>query len=379
MKVAFNGTALLSPWAGVGQYTAELAAQLVQHEGVEPEFFYGIGWSPAVRSAPLPGAGPWLALARRWVPFSYSLRRAMQNRRFGRHVRRSRFSLYHEPNFLPLDFDGPIVVTVHDLSWIRFPQTHPPERVRALDRHFQRGLARADRVITDSGHVRTELIETFGLPGEQVRAIPLAASEIFVPVPASVARPRLAPYGLQPGQFFLSVGTLEPRKNLPRVVQAYRSLPEPLQSRLPLVLVGNTGWSPGPLEQALRPLIANGRVRRLGYLPQPDLAIVTASALALVYPSLYEGFGLPPLEAMHCGVPPIVSTASSMSEVTGDAALQVDPADPQAIAAAMTRLAEDTSLRRRLGETGRARAASYSWRRCAGETIEVYRDLVGHT
>lgn len=379
MRVAFNATALLSPWAGVGQYTGQLAAELVRSDEVDPEFFYGLSWSPEVRSAPMPGAGRWFPLARRWVPYSYSLRRAIQNRCFGQHARRDRFTLYHEPNFLPLDFDGPTVVTVHDLSWIRFPETHPPERVKALNRHFERGLARAGMVITDSEHVRSELIETFGLSAGRIRAIPLAANELFAPVKESVAAPRLAVHGLQPDQFFLSVGTLEPRKNLPRVVQAYRSLPESIQSRLPLVLVGNIGWSPGPLEEVLQPLIANGRVRRLGYLPREDLAIVTASALALVYPSLYEGFGLPPLEAMRCGVPPIVSAASSMSEVTGDAALLVDPTDSQAIGEAMRRLAEDKSLRRRLGESGRSRAAIFSWRRCAAETVGVYQDLLGRT
>ena len=376
MRVAFNATALLSPWAGVGQYTSQLAAELVRSSEVEPEFFYGFGWGRAVRSAPMPGAGRWFPLARRWVPHSYSLRRAIQNHRFGQHARRCRFALYHEPNFLPLDFDGPTVVTVHDLSWIRFAETHPPERVKALNRHFERGLARADRVITDSEQVRAELMDTFGVQAGRIRAIPLAANDLFKPVEASVAAPRLAVHGLLPEQFFLSVGTLEPRKNLPRVVQAYRSLPESLQSRLPLVLVGSIGWGSDPLEQALQPLIASGRVRRLGYLPREDLAIVTASALALVYPSLYEGFGLPPLEAMQCGVPPIVSADSSMSEVAGESALQVDPTDSQAIAEAMQRLAEDRSLRRRLGESGRSRAATFSWRRCAAETIEVYRDLV---
>lgn len=376
MKVAFNGTALLSPWAGVGQYTGQLAAELLRSGQVEPEFFYGFGWSTSVRSAPIPGAGRWFPLLRRWVPHSYALRRAIQNRLFERHTRGDRFTLYHEPNFLPLDFDGPTVVTVHDLSWIRFPETHPPERVKALERHFEPGLARAGRVITDSEYVRNELIRSFNLPPERVRSIPLAASPIFAPVQASVAAPRLAAHGLRPGEYFLSVGTLEPRKNLLRVVQAYRNLPGSMQARVPLVLVGNSGWNAGPLAESLEPLAASGRVRRLGYLPTEDLAIITASALALVYPSLYEGFGLPPLEAMQCGVPPIVSATSAMSEVTGDAALHVDPTDPDAIAQAMRRLAEDGVLRQRMGDSGRSRAATFSWRKCATETIEVYRDLV---
>ena len=183
----------------------------------------------------------------------------------------------------------------------------------------------------------------------------------------------LAAEGLVPGGYLLSVGTLEPRKNVKTTLQAYASLPAAWRKRHPLVFVGLRGWHGSELDAALQPLLASGDVRVLGYLDRDRLAAVTAGARALVYPSLYEGFGLPPLEAMGCGVPPIVSGDTCLPELVGDAGLTVPALDVAAVANAMRLLCEDDALRARLSGRAVERAAGYTWKRCADETVAVYR------
>jgi O-antigen biosynthesis alpha-1,3-rhamnosyltransferase len=373
MRIAFNATSLLSPFAGLAQYTFELATRLVAAPGVDVHFFYGYGWDKAVRSTPLPGAGTWLPRARQFVPFSYQVARFLKNRQFRRGMRAHRFDVYHEPAFLPLDFDGPIVTTVHDLSWIRFPQAHPAERVKAMERYFEPGLRKASLVLTDSSFVRQEVIETFGMAPERVVAIPLGVSPLFRPQSEQETRPLLARRGLAHGQYLLSVGTLEPRKNLATVLRAYAALPPATQEKIPLVLAGLPGWNFGALATEIAPLVAAGKVRAVGYLSRPDLAALIAGAATLIYPSLYEGFGLPPLEAMACGVPPIVSNASSLPELVGDAGMQVEPLDVAALRDAMQSLLDQPGLRSELGRRALMQAQRFSWDSCARHTLAAYR------
>ena len=161
MRIAFNATALLSPLTGIGQYAFELAQRLRADASLAPYFFYANGWSREVRSAPLPAARVVLPLIRRFLPNSYAISRHVQGEYFKHGVRQHKPDVYHEPNFLPFEFDGPTVTTVHDLSWIRHPEAHPKERVKAMNRYFEPCLRRSDLVLTDSEFVRQEVIEMF--------------------------------------------------------------------------------------------------------------------------------------------------------------------------------------------------------------------------
>ncbi len=376
MRVAFNATALLSPLTGVGQYTLQMASALAADPQIDVEFFYGAAWSRSVAAAPLPGAGKLLPWLRKHLPRSYEIRRAVQSARFRRHAARGGFDLYHEPNFLPLPFDGPLVLTVHDLSWIRYPQAHPPERVAAMERYFEPGLRRADLVIAVSQFVKGEIVERFGLDPARVRAIGEGADAMFTPQDAAATRPTLERLGLRHGGYFLSVGTLEPRKNLQRVLDAYAALPDSLRAEFPLALAGMAGWDTAHTQARIARLVAAGQVRRLGYLPRADLAQVTAGARVLVYPSLYEGFGLPPLEAMACGVPVITSNVSSLPEVVDDAGVLVTPTDTGQIREAMERMAVDADFREDMAARALVRSRDFSWERCAQETVAAYRDVL---
>jgi glycosyltransferase involved in cell wall biosynthesis len=376
MRIALNATALLSPLTGIGQYSRHLAMGLAACEGINAEFFYGAFWSKEVRSAPLPGAASLLPWIRSKVPFSYALRRVVQSHRFASYTQRERFDIYHEPNILPLPFDGLTVVTVHDLSWIRFPQMHPPERVRAMDKYFESGLRRASLILTDSEFVKHELMDVFGVRPERIRPIPLGVEPLFRPQSADETLPVLSSHSLLHGQYLLAVGTLEPRKNLQVALQAFMQLPPAIRKHYPLVLVGMKGWHTSALEEQMAPMIRAGEVRQLGYLSREDLATVIAGALTLIYPSIYEGFGLPPLEAMACGVPVIASDVSSLPEVVGDTGLLINPHDPEAVAQAIQMLVTDSNTRRNLSLKALERSKEFTWDQCVTQTIDAYQQVL---
>jgi len=376
VRLAFNATALLSPLTGIGHYSLHLAEELLKRQNIESHFFYGAFWDRQLHARPSPIAKslPWL---RRHVPYSYQLRRLVQNISFGHGARRGHFDVYHDPNIIPLCFDGRTVVTVHDLSWIRHPEAHPVERVKAMNRYFAAGLAQADRIITDSVFVKQELVDVTGVAAERISAIPLGVEALFAPMSPADTQSVLNRHGLIHGRYFLAVGTLEPRKNLKAALLAYQKLPAATRQHLPLVLIGMKGWHMSALEKQMQPLESAGQLRQLGYLSRPDLATVMAGATALIYPSIYEGFGLPPLEAMACGVPVICANNSSLPEVVGNAGLLVDPHDESSLAQMMQQLADDDVLRSSLAERAMERAAQFTWARCAEQTIDVYRSLAG--
>lgn len=374
MRIALNGTALLSPLTGIGQYSKQLAQGLIQHPEVDADLFYGAFWQKEVRATPVPGSQRLLPWIRNHVPYSYAVRRLVQEQRFKTHVGRNKFDLYHEPNILPFQFDdGPTVVTVHDLSWIRYPETHPIERVRAMNKYFERGLRQATLLLTDSQFVKQELIDLFGVDEQKIISIPLGVEPLFKPCSVEQTLSVLNRFGLVHGHYLLAVGTLEPRKNLSMAITAFARLPAETRTRYPLVLVGMNGWLNSPLEAQIAPLLQTGEVKRLGYLHRSDLAFVTAGATSLIYPSFYEGFGLPPLEAMSCGVPVIASVRSSLPEVVGDAGLLVEPDDRDEISEAILKIIEDPILRESLSQKSYARSKMFGWQQCVEGTLLAYR------
>lgn len=376
MRIALNATALLSPLTGIGQYTYHLAKGLQAKQGLELDFFYGSGWSKELRDKPASNIATIKSLVKRFVPHPYSVSRFIQQRRFNGGIRSNPPDMYHEPNFLAFKCPKPSIITVHDLSWIRFPHTHPVERVRAMDKYFEPGLRRASLILTDSEFVKRELMEVFGLRPELIVPVPLGVEPLFRPQTAEETLPVLSRHGLLHGQYLLAVGTLEPRKNLQVALHAFMQLPPAMRKHYPLVLVGMTGWHTSALEAQMAPMIRAGEVRQLGYLSREDLATVIAGATTLIYPSIYEGFGLPPLESMACGVPVIASNVSSLPEVVGDTGLLVNPHDAEAVAQAIQRMVSDPALRCKLSANALARSKGFTWDRCVTQTMGAYQQLL---
>ena len=282
--------------------------------------------------------------------------------------------LYHDPNHLLRPMGCPGVVTMHDLSVLHFPQFHPPERVRAMGGAMRGAARRADRIITGTAFIGRDIAATLGVAAERVRVVPYGVGAEFRPLGAA-ALPVLAEYGLQEGGYVLAVGTREPRKNLERLLGAFLSLPERLRAAFPLMLVGPPGWRATRIEERLELAERQGQVRRLGYVPDAHRAPLYSGAACFAYPSLYEGFGLPPLEAAACGVPVLTSMSSPMEEVLGDAAVLVDPLDVDAIAAGLVRILGDPAEAARAREAGPARAARFGWDASVAGTIAVYREV----
>lgn len=279
--------------------------------------------------------------------------------------------LYHEPNFIAMPFEGPIVVTVHDLSVLRHPETHPAERVRYMSDNMGESLHRADRIVTVSEFVRREVLEVFGsVMAPKTVAIHNGVTEHFRPRPEAALEPVLRRYDLAYGQYLLALGTLEPRKNLVRLLKAYR-LAGPLP---PLVLVGDSGWEGQALRDALH-AYRDLPIRVLGYLPQEDLPLVVAGARVMAYPSVYEGFGLPLVEAMASGVPVLSSKASALTEVLDGAGLQAEAQDIDAMAEGLRQLHEDEALRRDLVARGLVRARAFSWQKTGAQLSALYSHL----
>ncbi|MEO6293120.1 MAG: glycosyltransferase family 1 protein [Burkholderiaceae bacterium] len=306
----------------------------------------------------------------------YNLSRYWRQRGFLQGCRQKKVDLYHEPNFLAYRCDMPSVITAHDLSWIRYPQTHPKERVAEMNRFFQPGLERASLILTDSEFVKQELMDLFGTPSERIKSIPLGAEAVFHPRSEQETFMVLNQQGLTHGRYLLAVGTLEPRKNLGIALEAYRSLPAAIREHHPLVLVGMKGWLTSALEKQMAPLVAAGHIRVLGYLQRDDLATIISGALCLIYPSIYEGFGLPPLEAMSSAVPVISSNVSSLPEVVGDSGVLIDPSDVSALAQAMTQMVEDSKFRNMLATKSLERSRLFSWERCVTQTAAAYRQVL---
>jgi glycosyltransferase involved in cell wall biosynthesis len=280
---------------------------------------------------------------------------------------------YTAPPFAPC----PVVNTIHDLSFEHLPETFKRRSSGQMRLTIRRSARTAAHVITDCNFSRDDILRTYQLPPDRVTATPLAASSHFKRVEdaAEIRRVR-EKYGIV-GDYILTVGSIQPRKNIPRLIRAYALLCreyrlEPLPK---LVIAGKRGWL---YEDTLK-TAENSAVREqiilTGYIPEGELPALYSDARCFVYPSFFEGFGIPALEAMRCGTPTITADRTSFPEVVGDAALMVDPFDEQAISAGLLRILSDKQLRDELVAKGFKRAALFDWSKTARQTLAVYEKV----
>lgn len=388
MRVLLNGLPMLGRVTGVGQYGLRLMAALrrmapaagVDEIGVfngravvsPEEFLAGLATGGGIARRRKSWIKP---LIRSLVPGSRQLLEAWRTYRIGRHAQRARWNLFHETNFVSPKLGLPLVTTVHDMGYLRYPQYMPRDRVRWLARRLGPALARSRAILADSHFTRDELLQLCPqvLP-ERVYVAQLGVDVGYFSDPAHGARlPEVRRRLGLPAKFALYLGTLEPRKNLQGLVRGYASLPTDLQREYPLVLAGMSGWRQEYFRRELDVLRARGVVYEPGYVADADVPVLMKAASVFCFPSLYEGFGLPPLEAAACGTPVLCSRAASLPEVMGPAAVYVDPHSPQEIAAGLETLFTDASLRASLAAAGPQRAAAFTWQSCARHTLNAYR------
>jgi len=395
MQLILGLDALRPPLTGIGQYTRQLASALLDSGAIErmEGLMEGRLIAPARLSellredaaAPHSGGrsagrstwGAALAAQLRAIPGAYSLRQNLRQFRCARALRGGSGMVYHEPNAIACASSLPSIITLHDLSHLHYPELHPKGRVAHLQQQLARSLQGARHIITDAQSTRRELIEIFNLPADKISAIHLGVDARFFAPNLPTATQTLARFDVRPQQYLLSVGTLEPRKNIERTLLAYAALPADLRRAFPLILAGGKGWKEEAILARLKQIKPPGRVVLTGYVAHQELLALYASCAVFVYPSLYEGFGLPILEAMAAGAPVITSNTSAMPEVAGDAALLIDPNSVDELAAAMQRILEDRHLAAALSAHGRERARGFTWARTAQETLKVYRRVLG--
>jgi glycosyltransferase involved in cell wall biosynthesis len=287
-----------------------------------------------------------------------------------------RLDLFHAPDFIPPAFGARrMVITVHDLNFVHFPHFLTPDSLRYYAGQIRWAIGRADHILADSDQTRQDLLNLLDVPADKVTTVHLAADEHFRPL----SRPglSLARYGLEPG-YLLFVGTLEPRKNIPTLLQAYRQLLDRRVTDQPLILVGRPGWLSDEIFATQARLRLGDRVRILEDVYEAETLVeLYNGAAVLAIPSFYEGFGLPALEAMACGVPVVAADRGSLPEIVADAGLLIDPEQPDEVAAALERVLTDLDLRSDLVTRGLARAGDFGWTETARKTLAAYRRVLG--
>jgi glycosyltransferase involved in cell wall biosynthesis len=373
VRVALDATPLLGLPTGIGAFCQGALGALAHCPGVDVRA-YAISWrrrrlidaqlpdGVTARQRPMP-ARPLHALwARRDAPPLEWFIGATD--------------VVHGTNFLvPPTRRAAAVVSVHDLTPLHHPELCD-EATLAYPGLIRRALRRGAWVHTDSAFVAGEVVEAFDADPARVRVVNPGVPELPLPSnpEADAVVTRVLPRGIR--RYCLAIGTAEPRKDLPGLVRSFGAVAERLPD-VALVLAGPPGWGEEALDEAVAASRARARIVRTGWVAPSDLAVLLARASVLAYPSLYEGFGFPPLQAMRAGVPVVASRAGSLPEVLGDGALLVDPGDRHALAEALTACLCDDEMRDRLRAAGTAWSARYSWERCGDGLAALYRDAAG--
>ncbi|MDQ3665534.1 MAG: glycosyltransferase family 4 protein [Acidobacteriota bacterium] len=377
MRIGLDGIPLTAIKTGVGHYTFELACALARvaressFEVVYPSTLPPIATTEQDDSKSLPAN---LKIKQVRVGL---LGRYWWSSGLPRYVRSSGIELFHGTNYdVPLWRQCATVLTVHDLSLWMHPETHEKRRVNRSRRRLPLMTRAANAVIVPTESMRREVCEHLGLSGEKVFTVAEAARSCFKPMEFKATADVRRRFGIS-DDFLLTVGTIEPRKNLTTLVSAFEehARARPL-STLQLVIAGNPGWLSGPLLAAVEKSPLRKRIVFTQYLNDKELRALYASCRAFVYPSIYEGFGLPPLEAMACGAPVITSRVPALEETTGGAAFLFNASSERDLARSISELMEHENVREKLVAAGLRQAAKFSWERTAQATLGVYEEAL---
>jgi glycosyltransferase involved in cell wall biosynthesis len=395
MRVLVNGLAASGPMTGIGHYTTQLLRCLRRQTKAEEIHSFPGQWMCRARSLwgglrsrlerdqgrlPTPTTTDFSPRSAGWHDSLMATLRSsgqwLLTRNFKAASRSGGYDLYHEPNYIPLPSDLPTVATVHDLSVLLHPEWHPADRVAHFERRFHRGLRQCRHFLAISEFARQEIIRTLHLRPERVTRTYMGIRPGLRPLPKTEVQQALRRLKL-PSRYLLYVGTIEPRKNLATLLRAYRALATQMRRDYPLVLVGNWGWNASEVASLLDGKNAPSEILHIGYIPEEDLSALYNGARALVFPSFYEGFGLPPVEMLACGGAVLASTAGAVVETVGRQAHLIEPLDLDGWQRAMQRVIVDDDWWNHLRSGAVEAAAPFTWEQCAADTLRVYRQLTG--
>jgi len=373
MEIVINTIHLLSPLTGVGIYTYQIAKHLQTiNSGNNYTYFYGYYSKNLITYEENKGKFYTVKETVKNIPFLGSVARRFKG--IINYITHKSFDLYFETNYIPMNIKTKrLVVTVFDFSFHEHPDWHPKDRVQYYNKYFWKNIERADRIIVISDYVKNSAVR-FGLPEEKIKTIHLGFDrEVFKTYTQEDLQPLRVKYSL-PENFILFIGSVEPRKNLLNLIRAYITLDESLRNVFKLVLAGFKGWENKEIMQLLDAVKKD--VVYVGYVPNDDLGKLYNLATVFAYPSFYEGFGLPPLEAMACGCPVITSNVTSLPEVCGDAARYVDPHRIENIAEGIHDVLTGEDLKQTLVRKGLERAKLFSWEKSATEHLKVFKEVL---
>ncbi len=377
MNILLNATPLTGLLTGISRYVRNLYTHLDGFADISVDYFDG---RRTYRRMPdqaepgrwirdtgniwrLPDATVFGLRSFFWLMYEFRVRRKLGNK----------YDIYHETAFTPaaINRSTPQVFTLHDLSLMHFRHCHPRERVWFSDFFFNKRISEADHIIVPSGFIRQEACEYLKIKDNRITVIPEAPDPFFYPRPGEDVSAVLNRLNI-PEEYLLFAGTLEPRKNLPLVIEALHQC----DRNVPLVLCGWSGWGEKSWMRKIEAYGLKKRIYQTGYVDETTLACLYSGARALVYPSLYEGFGLPVLEAMACGCPVMCANTASLPEVAGDAALFFDPHQPEQLAHLINRIYLDDELRETFIQKGYSRAARFTWQHAAEETRDLFYRVI---
>lgn len=379
VRIGFDATAAVTQGGGIGRYTRELLHALVNEEN---GYVYRIFAARATQTLPIAEPIPTadnvyfrqLPLSPHWLyRIWYRLRLPLPVQLFTGAV-----DLFHSPDFVlpPVLGNTPTILTVHDLSFAFYPETFTTALVNYLERVVPWSVRRATHVLADSESTRRDLIRLYGTPGQKITVLYSGVHERFSLTPDERALGEVRKkYEVGDAPFVFTVGTLQPRKNTQLLIRAFRAVAA--QTDHNLIIAGGRGWLYEKMLAEVDRQGLQGRVRFVGFVDDDDLPALYSAASLFVFPSLYEGFGLPLLEAMASGTAVISSNASSLPEVAGDAAVQISPQDEEAWTEAMLRLIRNHRLREQLVTAGRRQAQRFRWSRAAQQLLDVYERVLG--
>ena len=373
MRIAVDGRTIVGDRTGVGTYAERIVRSLLQIDQQNQYFLFLVQpladlSASNLTTVMIPGFN------------RAGLNRLWENVLMPRFAARNHIDLFFSPAYALPFFHAaglPLVTAIHDLIGLLYPETFTP-KMRLWQKIFIANAAKvADRIITGSKATKTDLLRLYPLSGPKTTVIHHAVDDDFRPdaSPEEIRRVR-EKYGL-PQKIVLYVGTVEPRKNVASLARAFALLPEPIKGQFTLVIAGKPGWFVESIKTEISRLQLGEKVRFIGYVDRKDLPSLYQCATLFVYPSLYEGFGFPPLEAMSCGVPVLCSNTSSFPEVVGDAAIMVDPHDVRQMGRELERLLISPGLRDEVRMKGLAQAGRFSARSMAEQTLKIFEDTVG--
>ena len=367
MRIAFDGTTLRPGRTGVGYYSEHLLHHMATECGGDDEVVV-LSNRPLDTVSPLPPGVRVSASASR-LPRMVWLQTLAP-----RMLKRLGADVVHFTNgMVPLASAVPTVVTIHDMSLTLYPRYHPPRRVLLNRPLVDLAARRADAIITVSESAKRDIVNVYGLDPQRVHVVHEAAAPSFRPVRDEQLLAQVRErYGLAE-RFILYVGTIEPRKNLPKLIEGFAKRRRSGDLPHQLVCAGPYGWLSRDIDDLIQGLQVQDAIRFTGYVPFDDLAALYTMAEMFVFPSLYEGFGLPVVEAMACGTPVITGQVAALVEIGGGSVEHVDSLDAESLGLAMVALARNPERRKELSRLGQQRARTFSWQRAAQETLNVYR------